>query len=124
MLGGAVLKLPHDVFMQLQERDRKLIAAARKAGHTHVRTARPAQRVASASANRCTASARKRGWESITPTPVPDAPPIAIIDLNSNYDSRIIIPNRRLHVKSTLVPARPAKRLKVKTTLPFTVLPN
>ena len=124
ILGGTIPQLPHDIFVQLQERDRKLIAAARRAGHTHVRTARPAKRVASASANRCAASSRKRGWECISSTPAPHAPPIVTADCNTNYDTRLLIPNKRLHVKSTIMPARPAKRLKVKTTLPCTNLPT
>ena len=131
ILGGTIPRVPNDMFTKLQERDRKLIAAARKAGHTHVRTVRPAERVASAATNRSIARGAKRKWESISSTHAPVSPQ----STNKKYKSSLtnvafdldiislLKPPKRLHCKSTVVLARPIKRLKVKTTLPHTVSP-
>ena len=130
ILGGAISQLPNDTFVRLQERDRKLFAAARRDGHTHLRTGRPAKRVASAGANTYAASGGNRGWESISLTPDSPAPPLlnqegnVTHNPNVTYNVSLLLPNKRLRVKSTLTPGMPLKRLKVKTTLPCTVLPT
>ena len=123
ILGAAVPKRPSKIFLRLQERDRKLIAAARKAGHSHVRTVRPAKRVASAAANRSIAAGATRGREFTPPTCVPNTPPSTNEKYKCHLDDICLIkPPKRLRVKSTVVLAGPVKRLKVKTTVPYTIL--
>ena len=133
ILGGNIPRVPNDIFFQLQERDRKLIAAARKAGHTHVRTARPAGRVASAATNRSIASGAKRKLESILPPDVPVtsastnkkrkfdfANTVHVEDLfaqtNTNCDVPFV-PVKRVNCKSSIFNLQhvPAKRVKVKS---------
>ena len=65
ILGGAVPKLPSEIFLRLQERDRNLVAAARKAGHSHVRAVCSAKRVASAAANRYITASMKDTYEFV-----------------------------------------------------------
>ena len=52
ILSGSVPKIPHQLFEQLEERDRTVRRLPKHAGHTHVSAYRPAKRVASASLNR------------------------------------------------------------------------
>ena len=109
ILSGRFPRLDIDLVEGLNLRDRKLLTEARRSGHTHVRTARPAVR-----AKHGNAGSYRRSQICTVPTHT----------CNVTYDVRLPLPSKRLRVKSTLVPARPAKRLKVKTTLPCTILPT
>ena len=106
---------------KLDLRDRQLLRDARKQGHTHVKTLRPAKRVRSAAANRAATLASKRS-RTLQEEPRADGSkgicirPRVLEQVGLSAPS--LLPCKRIRTKSTLLPAIPRTRLKVKTTLP------
>ena len=142
ILSGRFPRLESDRLERLNLRDRGLLNEARRSGHTHVRTARPAVRAKPGNAGR-SGESKKRGRDGEQPSgpclqynkricsttlqicAVPTHMFCSHICTPSiTYNVGLPLPNKRLRVKSTLMPARPVKRFKVKTTLPCTILPT
>ena len=125
ILGGVCPVLPATVVATLNARDALLLRNARRQGHSHVQTARPAKRVASAVASRHAAAAR------LTRCDTEDF-------ISTLHHGHVVVPNisqsssvnncirctKRIYTKSTVTQTRPTKRLRVKTTLPPVVTPG
>ena len=108
ILSGSIPRVPVDLFIKYEERDRMLKRDAKRIGNTHIQTFRPAKRVANASLNRIAAMSR---------------PPVARMnnpgsgakrrgDANSNISDK-----RRCIRNDDVIMFYPVKRIVCKTSI-------